>query len=152
MHQFVSDVLAQVQNSRPRFSGCPFLISFRLPIVCTSATPQGVWRQGRPPYPMLEPAPLLTEPLFGKDLLHRVALSRSRKTLNISTTARSAVLIVGCNPRSGAADPLSSPLGVSEDCALRTARSTSASALLLKAVCDGIPSSDPSSGQLQSKR
>ena len=44
------------------------------------------------------------------------------------------------------------PLGVSEECALRTARSTSASALLLKAVCDGIPSSDPSSGQLQSKR
>ena len=43
-------------------------------------------------------------------------------------------------------------LGVSEECALRTARSTSASALLLKAVCDGIPSSDPSSGQLQSKR
>ena len=43
-------------------------------------------------------------------------------------------------------------LGVSEECALRTARSTSAGALLLKAVCDGIPSSDPSSGQLQAKR
>ena len=32
-------------------------------------------------------------------------------------------------------------------CALRTARSTSAGALLLGAVCDGIPISDPSSRQ-----
>ena len=55
--------------------------------------------------PSYAPLRRLTEPLFGKDLLHRVALSRSRKTLNISATARSTVLIVGCQPDSSL-DPL----------------------------------------------
>ena len=61
------DPLEEIASVRAR-RACA---SLRVPIVCTSATPQSVWLPGRPPYPMLEPVPLLMELVFGKDLHHR---------------------------------------------------------------------------------